>query len=477
MSNSNNHYCDNSVQLNIPSSHSPNNYPTLATISNTTITSPKATATAYSKKSIYTAPQHMHGADADYADVSGGGGVVGPDAGGEHRDMVADTFIPHLDRSGRNRFAGSMPCFDSTAVGTSIRSDSMDNRKKSRTNCDYTMDEVRDTFATDMKESNAHMAPSPTSPLLAATASTSNELVRIKQEIQSKDYKSPSRINTYPSISQQRDQPPTFNDQLYMDASNNCWENLIHLRQKILRHKQRLQQEQTTKYFYDSHNKCNDGGTVFDIERYDAGDHTNHLTYSHERQHPYFGHEKMPGETSGSSFVGRNEKMYNDVSYEKMLGEPAVTIPPTPSGSQQPPPPPVPSSSSSSSSSMQLQPPSLLSQENIYGMMDFQQTDKISNINRNMSASDNYSGTASSTIAFPSLSNYRKVSASETSHSSSPLNEAAIESGLSVPYRDTMNAESSTGVHHMRKVSGFDKTMEKPCSAANGRDDKEFLKL
>lgn len=456
MSNSNNHFCDNSVQLNIPSSHSPNNYPTLA-MSNTTITSPKPPPNY--KKPIYPA-SHPHGTDADFTESGNDDTFLSRNRyDREANDLVHDqrkiTERCHgiIDQSCDNSpLAGAnrlhMPCFEPPST-TSIRNDSIDNRKKNRTNCDFGLDEANDIFATELKDPNV----SGTTATSSSSPSTSNELVRIKQEIQSKDLKCSTRSNAYP-MGQHREQP-TFTEPLYMDTSNNCWESLINLRQKILRHRQRLQQEQTTKYYYDSHSKCNDGAALNPnafggIDRYDPSDRLNQMVYSHERQNPYFGAEKLPPEACGS-FNNRNDKMYaNDGNYEKMLGESTATV------AQSPQPPPS---------------SSILSQENIYGMLDFQPTDKLSNINRMMSANENCSDT--NAAAFSSLANYRKLSAIEASHASSPLNEPPTDCS---PYRDTTNAEASA-VHHMRKVSGFDKTLDKLCSAGKNRDDVEFLKL
>lgn len=404
----------------------------------------------------------MHGVpETDYTDTDHHDGT-------EHgRDMAAaaaaaaatatDTYLSHLDRTGRGRYGSTMPCYDPTA---------MDTRKKGRPNCDFALDEGgggADTFAAELKEGHAdRVAGTPSTPLAAATAAGTELLGRIKQEFPAKGYKSPTHSNAYGAavpMSAPRDQP-TFGEQLYMDASNNCWESLIHLRQKILRHKQRLQQEQTTKYYYDSHNKCTDGAAInaaaYGGDRYDASDRINAMVYGNERQHPYF--DKMPSEPSGS-YASRA-----DPGYDKLMGDPSGTgSVPQP---QPPPPPPLQSSSV---------PPTQLPQENIYGIMDFQQTDKLSNITRMMGANETAAG-------FTSLANYRKASATETSHSSSPLNESPSDCLSAAAYRDTMCGEAAgtvaTAHPHMRKVTGFEKPMEKPCSgAAKGRDDEEFLKL
>lgn len=404
-----------------------------------TITSPKPPA-GY-KKSIYAAPL-MHAADTGYTDADHDG-ESGRDLAAAAAATAADTYLSHLERTGRGRYGGAMPCFDPSAM----RSDPTDNRKKSRTNCDYTLDEAGDTFVTELKDAHVDRVPAPPStPLPAGTAAAGNELGRIKQEMPGKGYKSPTRGTAYTAAMGSHREQPTFSEQLYMDASNNCWESLIHLRQKILRHKQRLQQEQTTKYYYDSHSKGADGapmgGNAFAADRYEAPDRINPLAYANELQHPYF--DKMPSEPS--SYASRS-----DAGYEKLMGEPSGA-----------PPPPQPSS---------VPPSQQLPPDSIYGIMDYQQTDKLSNITRMMGANE-------AAASFASLSGYRKAPATETAaHSSSPLNESPSDCLSAAAYRDTMGGDASAVHPHMRKVAGFEKPMEKACAAGKGRDDEEFLKL
>lgn len=479
MNNCNNNYCDNSVQLNIPrpASHSPNYSLSSLPIPTTSILSTTQKSQMHFKKHVYnTTTIGQDVLESEYVDNLNEG---------EHCDAVTESFQPHLDRdhnresflnqTHQQQFNPNMHCYDSISVP--IQNDALDNREKTKSNNNFSIDTAStDTIASDLKvpiNNDNRMSPS--------TNITSN-----KSDIQNNNnFKNLNRTNMYPINRQQHEVNPVP-EHFYMDSvftSNNCLDNLMHLKQKIQRQRQRLQHENnnTTKYFYDNHNnsKCNNSGTqtqTFLPDQYDTHEKSHQSFYRIDRfnqQNMFFNSEKFL-DKSGTKNINQMEKYFmndhcqrgidgsvydyrhDDPNYDKINSDASTVNSP---------------------------------EANVYGMIDFAHTDTlqndviattskaISNRNNINNSIDENCGTSVSFL----LPKCRKVSC-EASHTSNPPNEtqsSECKNSQSPVYREQLLERQNATLYHdsLRKMSNYDKTLEKQTNSGHVKDDVEFMKL